>query len=125
MQGGPSTLELTAANLYAGGTVVDLGVLQVSNTNGSGTGSGPVVVTRGILVGNGTIARSGGNGVAIAAGGYTTAGSLFADGEVGTPGHLKIGTAGVNNPFTTQPGGVLGFRLNGRATFNPDGGRQA
>jgi fibronectin-binding autotransporter adhesin len=121
MKGGPSALELTAANTYAGGTVVDLGHLQVNNTSGSGTGTGPVIVTRGILLGNGTIAPSAGNGVTIAAGGYSTAGIFVADSEFGTPGNLKVGAAGVNNPFTTQPGGLLAFRLNG-ATFNPAGG---
>ena len=121
MKGGPATLELTNANTYAGGTVVDLGVLQVNNSSGSGTGSGPVVVTRGILTGNGTIAPAAGNGVTIAAGGYSTAGTFIADREFGIPGNLKVGAAGVNNPFTTQPGGVLAFRLNG-ATFDPNGG---
>jgi autotransporter-associated beta strand protein len=50
-------VNLTGANTYTGGTVVNGGVLSVNNATGSGTGLGPVTVnTGGILAGGGTIA---------------------------------------------------------------------
>jgi autotransporter-associated beta strand protein len=53
---GPGTMELTAANLYQGGTAISGGTLLVNNTSGSGTGSGGVTVqSGGTLAGNGTI----------------------------------------------------------------------
>ncbi|MGZ5568072.1 MAG: GH25 family lysozyme [Limisphaerales bacterium] len=55
VKSGSGTLQLTAANTYAGGTTVNGGVLVVSNTTGSATGSGPVTVNSGTLMGPGTI----------------------------------------------------------------------
>ncbi|EEF60082.1 autotransporter-associated beta strand repeat-containing protein [Pedosphaera parvula] len=53
---GPGTMELTAANLYQGGTTISGGMLLVNNTSGSGTGTGGVTVQGGAtLGGNGTI----------------------------------------------------------------------
>ncbi|MDY0170996.1 MAG: autotransporter-associated beta strand repeat-containing protein [Thermoguttaceae bacterium] len=55
------TLVLTGENTYEGGTTISAGTLMVSNTSGSGTGSGPVSVnpatpgTDAILGGTGTI----------------------------------------------------------------------
>ena len=53
---GEGTVQLTAANTYAGGTEVKAGTLLVDNTTGSGTGSAGVNVTGGSLGGKGTIA---------------------------------------------------------------------
>jgi autotransporter-associated beta strand protein len=53
---GPGTMELTAANLYQGGTTISGGTLLVNNTSGSGTGTGGVTVeSGGTLAGNATI----------------------------------------------------------------------
>lgn len=53
---GSGTLRLTGANNYAGGTTVSEGTLLVSNSTGSGTGSGPVLVNaNGVLGGIGTM----------------------------------------------------------------------
>jgi autotransporter-associated beta strand protein len=52
---GSGTLQLTAANTYGGGTVINGGTLIVSNATGSATGSGPVTVASGVLAGPGTI----------------------------------------------------------------------
>jgi len=61
---GSNILTLSGANLYTGKTTVLEGTLSVNNTEGSGTGTGPVLVRGGILAGDGVIAGSvtiGGN----------------------------------------------------------------
>lgn len=55
VKSGSGTLQLMAANTYAGGTTVNAGILVVSNTTGSATGSGPVTVNSGTLMGQGAI----------------------------------------------------------------------
>ena len=115
MKSGPATLELTAANTYAGGTAVELGALMVSNTSGSATGTGSVVV-RDILLGNGTIAPADGNGVTV-----MPNGRLYPMREFLTPGNLKIGSDGVDNPVLLRPGAIFLPLLNGNS-FDPNGG---
>jgi autotransporter-associated beta strand protein len=52
---GAGTLSLAGNNTYTGGTIVNAGTLAVTNTVGSGTGTGPVTVnTSGALGGSGT-----------------------------------------------------------------------
>jgi autotransporter-associated beta strand protein len=53
---GAGTLTLSGDNSYSGGTTVSAGVLNVSNTTGAGTGTGPVNVNTGTLGGLGIIA---------------------------------------------------------------------
>lgn len=118
--GGTGLVEVTAANTYSGGTIIDQAYVQVNNTTGSATGSGSVIVTRGILIGNGTIAPAAGKGVTVT-GPLNIGGFLITDNTFGTPGHMKIGTDGVDNPVTFNPGGVFGSRIHG-STFNPNGG---
>ena len=48
---GAGTLELTAANTYAGDTWVRAGTLKVNNGSGSGTGNGAVTVFSGAAIG--------------------------------------------------------------------------
>ncbi len=52
---GAGTFAVSGANTYSGGTVVSGGTLQVNNTAGSGTGTGPVDVNGGTLAGTGTV----------------------------------------------------------------------
>jgi len=52
---GAGVFTLSGANLYTGGTTVTEGALGVSNTTGSGTGSGAVQVNTGTLGGSGII----------------------------------------------------------------------
>ena len=115
---GTSTLELLNANTYAGGTAVDIGTLMVSNTTGSATGAGRVVV-KDTLIGNGTIAPSAGNGLTML--GSPSGSFLILDSQFGTPGNLKVGSAGVNNPVTLLAGSNFVTRVNG-TTFDPNGG---
>ncbi len=71
---GTSTLELTGANIYTGGTTIEGGKLVVNNMTGSGTGTGIVQVNAGRLSGRGTIAgivtvgTGGGPGAALGPG---------------------------------------------------------
>ena len=53
---GAGTVTLAGSNDYSGTTAVNVGTLLVNNTSGSGTGSGAVTVTGGILGGTGSIA---------------------------------------------------------------------
>jgi autotransporter-associated beta strand protein len=53
---GTGIFTLSGANTYRGGTTVTKGTLLVTNTTGSGTGTGPVSVNSGALGGSGTIA---------------------------------------------------------------------
>ena len=52
---GTGTLTLTGSNTYAGNTTVTAGVLGISNTRGSGAGTGSVNVQAGTLAGKGII----------------------------------------------------------------------
>ena len=93
VQDGASPLILAAANLYAGGTVVESGVLCLSNAAGSATGPGPVdVKSGGALIGFGTAAGS----VTLRDGGRISPGN---DGAAG-------GTLAVSN-LTWNGGGVF------------------
>lgn len=77
---GAGRLILSAANAYAGSTVVQGGTLLAANTNGSATGAGPVnVIAGGTLRGTGAIDGA----VSVAAGGTLAPGA-----SVGT---LRVG----------------------------------
>ena len=52
---GNGTLVLSGENTYSGGSTIQGGKLLISNTTGSGTGSGPVQVNAGQLGGSGVI----------------------------------------------------------------------
>ncbi len=57
VKAGPGTLALRAASAFKGGTTVEAGTLLVTNTSGSATGAGPVLVKNGAtLAGCGHVA---------------------------------------------------------------------
>jgi autotransporter-associated beta strand protein len=82
---GPGTLRLAAANSYAGGTTVSAGRLLVSNTSGSGTGSGGVTVSGGILGGTGAIAGA----VTVTSGGTIAPGASIGTLTLNAPPNLS------------------------------------
>jgi autotransporter-associated beta strand protein len=97
---GAGILALTAANTYAGGTIVREGTLLVNNTtdSGSGTGRGSVTVETGAtLGGSGTISGQ----ISVAAGGHLAPGN--------SPGILHTGNV------TLASGAYFDVELNGTA----------
>ena len=98
---GASTLQLSGANTYTGGTIVGEGRLLVNNQFGSATGAGPVTLTgpRTVLSGNGKISGP----VVIPAGATLSPGDVFT-----ARGSLEIG-----NDLTLQGGSTLQLGLDG------------
>lgn len=91
---GAGILELKQANSYEGGTTVDAGTLLVSNTIGSATGSGSVVVNAGAtLAGSGSIAGS-----------VSLVDGILAPGT--SPGTLNVGG------LSLSEGSLLNFELD-------------
>jgi autotransporter-associated beta strand protein len=95
---GTGMLELTAANTYGGRTAVTAGTLLVSNTSGSGTGTGNVqIYTSGTLAGTGTVSGR----VSVNSGG------TVAPGPIASPGILTVG-----NNVAFSAGSAFAVRLN-------------
>ena len=55
VKNGPGSWTLASPNTYSGGTTINGGTLTVTNTSGSGTGSGVIAVNNATLVNNGSI----------------------------------------------------------------------
>ncbi|HAF12168.1 MAG TPA: hypothetical protein DCK99_00445 [Blastocatellia bacterium] len=98
---GTGSLMLTNANTYTGGTTVSGGRLVVNNIGGSGTGSGAVRVSAGILAGRGTIAGE----VTIGTG--SGAGAALAPGRRGR----KTDTLTIQDALTFQFDSTYDFEL--------------
>src|SRR5690606_29967220 len=76
---GSGTQVLSGLNTYSGGTTIREGAILVTNTAGSGLGTGAVVVEDGgTLGGTGFVTLASGNGVTIQSGGALLAGDGLA-----------------------------------------------
>ena len=101
---GTGTATVSQPNLYGGGTVVGAGTtLLVTNTSGSGTGSGAVVVS-GTLRGTGAVSgpitiNSGAALIPIGSGAWGSSVALsgaYTPGGAGTVGTINLGATTVN-----------------------------
>ncbi len=102
---GSGILELTGANIYVGGTVINGGTLLVNNTEGSGTGEGTVTVNHGGIL--------GGSGSMLGA-------MIVAQGGVVAPGNSPGTLFGTDALF--EGGGGYQFEVNqaeGTAGYDP------
>jgi autotransporter-associated beta strand protein len=99
---GTGTLTLSGANTYTGGTTVLGGTLKVSNTAGSGTGTGAVSVQAGSLAGRGIISG------AITVGTGSGAGASLAPGK----GASKPTTLILQGALTFKADGSYAYKLN-------------
>jgi autotransporter-associated beta strand protein len=96
---GAGTLEVTAANSYTNGTIVNVGKLLVNNTSGSGTGTNTVTVAAGaFLGGTGTIA-----------GATTVNGTL-------EPGSNAVGTLNASSTVSLAVGSTYAVEITGAGT---------
>jgi autotransporter-associated beta strand protein len=90
---GAGTLILSAANTYNGNTTISAGTLLVSNTSGSGTGTGNVLLNGGTLGGTGFISGK------VVAG---TSAHTINPGLVSSVGTLTVGGLTTNANTTLQ-----------------------
>ncbi|MCX6856018.1 MAG: autotransporter-associated beta strand repeat-containing protein, partial [Verrucomicrobia bacterium] len=91
---GASTQTLSGANTYSGGTTVNDGTLNVTNTTGSATGSGTVTVgTSGTLAGTGTVEAAANNYI------YINGTLQVGDSTLGVPvaSTLEVKTSGTGS----------------------------
>ena len=99
---GTGALRLDFANIYSGGTVVSAGGLVVSNTTGSGVGTGALVIESGaFLRGTGIV----GGATTIKAGGILGAGDFAGNLSI-TAGNLTF-----TNGLTLNDGAIFKFKL--------------
>ncbi len=103
IKGGKGTLTLSGANANSGGTVVSSGTLIVSNTDGSGTGTGSVLVNAGALSGGGVIAGT------VTVGTGTGKGATLAPAIGKTQENLTI-----QSPLTFQSDAIYSYSLKAK-----------
>lgn len=109
--GGTGNLTLSGNNTYSGGTIVSTGRLLVTNTAGSGTGTGNVAVSSGAaLGGNGTI---GGNVTLNSATIGTAGNTLTLSSNLTTTGTSNVAASSTVNVAGTTTVSSGTFTLNG------------
>jgi autotransporter-associated beta strand protein len=95
---GKGELTLSNASTYTGGTTLTKGTLLVTNTTGSGTGTGAVQINKGTLGGTGIITGA----VTVGTGTGTSSGAILLAGNNATsPGTLTINNTLTFNSLST------------------------
>jgi autotransporter-associated beta strand protein len=113
-----STLTFTQANTYSGGTTVSGGILNVTNSSGSATGTGELTIAAtGNLAGTGIIAPDANNNIVIN-------GSVFVgNSTLGSPvaSSLGLSTSGTGSTLVGSTGRFYFdlFSGAGSGTLNP------
>lgn len=74
VKSGVGTQTFGEANTYTGGTTVSGGILRVTNTSDSATGSGSVVLTNSTILGTGRIAPASGGSITLDTGAIVSVG---------------------------------------------------
>jgi uncharacterized delta-60 repeat protein len=106
---GPGRITLPNANTYRGGTTVNEGTLLVMNTTGSATGTGPVMVSAGaVLGGTGTIQVSDGKFVTVRGTPGTPA--ILRPGDPNSSA-LPIETLTINAPLELRRESIVEYTL--------------
>jgi autotransporter-associated beta strand protein len=102
---GNGTVVFTAANTYSGPTEVNFGTLQISNTSGSGTGTGNVIVDSGAILG----------GSGIISGNVKVFGAIAPGDAVNISGGdpVNVGTLTIGGKLTLASGGVINYEPGG------------
>ena len=119
------TLTLSSANTYGGVTTISAGTLQVSNTTGSGTGSGNVNVSSGgQLAGSGAIVLGSGNAVTVASNGTIVGGTLAAPLTISGGNGLTL-AAGSFSSFAPTTASTVSPLLSVNSLFAPTGASTA
>ena len=132
--GTTSTLWLSNANTYSGGTIISAGTLHVSNTSGSGTGTGTVMVQTGASLAGDPVGGTVGGAdpvsglVTIQSGGkLLPGGSGTAGSALNIVGGLQLNSGsqvsfdfapGNNFRDEVSVGGVLNLPTSGSVTIN-------
>jgi autotransporter-associated beta strand protein len=121
---GNGELTLSNASTYIGGTTITKGTLLVTNTTGSGTGTGAVQINKGTLGGTGII-----TGAVTVGTGTSSGATLLAGNNATSPGTLTINSALTFNSLSTYKcvldrstliagrAAALGVIISGGATF--------
>lgn len=109
-------VRLSAANGYSGSTTHQGGTLLVNHTEGSGTGSGSVMI-KAFLGGTGVIAPGDANDIVIGEGAVVRPGDLDASGNLVRAGRkLTVSLRNTTGKLTFEPGARLAVDLNAAAT---------
>jgi autotransporter-associated beta strand protein len=117
---GTSTLILSGANTYTGGTTVNAGRLMANNSTGTGAGAGAVTVNNGgVLGGTGTIA---GGPILVSTGGALLGGdATVASGGLSVGSNLTLNSGSIVQLVLGAPGNHSSLhRTGGTWTFAPD-----
>lgn len=99
---GNGTLVMTSANTYSGGTTVSAGTLWITNTSGSATGTGSLLVSLGAtLRGTGNVVPSANQNITVN-GSLTIGGTSPVSGEMLTLNASGVGTIQLNGAVNLE-----------------------